>query len=117
MGLLNTYAESQKALQELQAQIAKLEADPKFAKEKAFVQALEKLLKDHGKTKADLTSFLFPEGTKKSTKVRKPRALKTYKNPHTKETVTTAGGNHKTLKAWRAKYPKEDISTWVVTEK
>ncbi|MFT0211106.1 histone-like nucleoid-structuring protein, MvaT/MvaU family [Pseudomonas sp. F1_0610] len=117
MKLLSSYAESKKALEELKAQIARLESDPKFAKEKAFVEALDKLLKDHGKTQADLQAYLFPETTKRTSKIRKPRAVKTYKNPHTKETVTTAGGNHKKLNEWRAKYPKEDISTWVVSTK
>jgi len=34
--------------------------------------------------------------------IRKPRQVKVYKNPHTGKVVETKGGNHKTLKEWKA---------------
>jgi len=44
---------------------------------------------------------------------RKPRALKTYKNPHTGEVVETKGGNHKTLKKWKVEYSSEEVESWL----
>lgn len=43
---------------------------------------------------------------------RKPRELKTYKNPHSGETIQTKGGNHTTLKAWKAEHGAETVEGW-----
>ncbi len=37
----------------------------------------------------------------------------TYLNPHTKETITTAGHNHKLLKEWKAKWGKDVVKGWI----
>ncbi|TDV40909.1 hypothetical protein EDF87_118105 [Pseudomonas helmanticensis] len=44
---------------------------------------------------------------------RKPRELKTYKNPHTGEVVETKGGNHKTLKEWKTKHGSDMVESWL----
>ncbi|MBD8089359.1 DNA binding protein [Pseudomonas fluorescens] len=45
-------------------------------------------------------------------KITRQRKLKRYDNPHTNESIETKGGNHKTLKDWRAKWPNE-VESWV----
>lgn len=40
------------------------------------------------------------------------RKVKQYKNPHTGEVIETKGGNHKTLKEWKAKWGPEAVESW-----
>jgi hypothetical protein len=47
------------------------------------------------------------------TGTRKPRVLKVYKNPHTGEVVETKGGNHKTLKEWKADQGSATVESWL----
>jgi hypothetical protein len=44
---------------------------------------------------------------------RKPRSVKIYKNPHNGEVVETKGGNHKTLKEWKAEYGGAEVESWL----
>jgi hypothetical protein len=43
----------------------------------------------------------------------KPRQVKIYKNPHTGEVVETKGGNHKTLKEWKAEHGSATVESWL----
>ncbi|AZE47229.1 transcriptional regulator MvaT, P16 subunit, putative [Pseudomonas chlororaphis] len=42
---------------------------------------------------------------------RKPSHMKVYKNPETGEVVQTKGGNHKTLKEWKAQYGSATVES------
>ncbi|KAA8552439.1 hypothetical protein FX983_04853 [Pseudomonas frederiksbergensis] len=42
---------------------------------------------------------------------RKPQPVKIYKNPHTGEVVETKGGNHKTLKEWKAEHGSATVES------
>jgi hypothetical protein len=44
---------------------------------------------------------------------RRGRAVKIYKNPHNGEIVETKGGNHKTLKAWKAEHGSDEVESWL----
>jgi hypothetical protein len=44
---------------------------------------------------------------------RKPRQVKVYKNPESGEVEETKGGNHKTLKEWKAKYGADKVESWM----
>ncbi|EPU6914853.1 TPA: histone-like nucleoid-structuring protein, MvaT/MvaU family [Pseudomonas aeruginosa] len=44
---------------------------------------------------------------------RRPRELKTYKNPHTNEFVQTKGGNNRVLNEWKAEYGAEAVKSWL----
>ena len=44
---------------------------------------------------------------------RKPRQVKIYKNPNTGEVVETKGGNHKTLKEWKAEHGSATVESWL----
>jgi hypothetical protein len=39
--------------------------------------------------------------------------VKIYKNPDTGELVETKGGNHITLKEWKAEYGSETVGSWL----
>lgn len=39
--------------------------------------------------------------------------LKIYKKPHTGEVVETNGGNHKTLKEWKAEHGSATVESWL----
>ena len=53
-----------------------------------------------------------PNAESKSS-TRKPRQVKVYKNPESGEVVETKGGNHKTLKEWKAKYGSDTVESWL----
>lgn len=53
------------------------------------------------------TTQAAPKGT------RAPRATKRYVNPENGDVVETKGGNHKTLKAWKAQYGAETVEGWL----
>jgi hypothetical protein len=54
-----------------------------------------------------------PDSTKGSLSSPKPRQVNIYKNPHTGEVVETKGGNHKTLKEWKAEHGSATVKSWL----
>jgi uncharacterized protein YhaN len=44
---------------------------------------------------------------------RRARSVKIYRNPHNGEIVETKGGNHKTLKAWKAEHGSATVESWL----
>lgn len=116
------------ALKQELAQIEKelkiIERSAAYKKENAVTRALNNLMKKHGLSKNDLISILQEDSASPakrsaalSSKTRKPRKLKVFKNPNTGETVETRGGNHKILKAWKSEYNLANIDEWLVAVK
>jgi len=70
----------------------------------------------------EICLFIFPDFEKRLAKldpsapakrvITRERKLKRYDNPHTNESIETKGGNNKTLKEWRSKWPDE-VDSWV----
>ena len=65
------------------------------------------------KSLRDVISLLDPDAkigkstrTAKAPAGKRARKVKQYKNPHTGEVIETKGGNHKTLKEWKAGAPR-----------
>ena len=56
--------------------------------------------------KAPRGAAVKPAGTKRARKVKQ------YKNPHNGEIIETKGGNHKTLKEWKAKWGGDVVESW-----
>jgi hypothetical protein len=48
----------------------------------------------------------------KTTGTKRARKVKQYKNPHNGEVIETKGGNHKTLKEWKAKWGGDEVEGW-----
>lgn len=124
---MSRLAEFRKLEQQLAAQLAELEIlknDSGLKKEIEFETKLKSLLEKYGYSLREIVTILDPQttGKKKAPDAatvkssRKPRSVKTYKNPHDGEVVQTKGGNHKTLKEWKAKYGSDEVESWLSTQ-
>ena len=119
---MSRLAEYRKLEQQLAAQLAELESmksDSGLKKEMEFESKLRALLGEYGCSLKDVINLLDPQAgrrapaTESKSGTRKPRQVKVYKNPHTGEVVETKGGNHKTLKEWKAKYGSDTVESWL----
>lgn len=111
----------EKQLAQLEKELKSIENSAAFKKERAVMRALTNLMKKHGFSKSDLIALLqdpssapIKRGEQPAVKIRKPRMLKVFRNPETGEIVKTRGGNHKVLKAWKAKYSIKNIDEWLI---
>ncbi|MGQ7243688.1 histone-like nucleoid-structuring protein, MvaT/MvaU family [Salinicola sp. V024] len=116
---LATYTEKEALLKKLQAELLALESNEDFKKDIEFKEKLEALMKKYEKSERDVTEMLNPSTEQQSASggMRRKRKLKIYKNPHTSEVVETRGGNHKTLKHWKAEHGDETVESWLVEER
>ncbi|MCK0753556.1 histone-like nucleoid-structuring protein, MvaT/MvaU family [Chromohalobacter japonicus] len=116
--LLTKYAEKERQLEALKAELEKLEQDERLKKEVAFKEQLEALMQEFDKTAKDVLELLQPSSAStqasSSTATRRKRKLKIYQNPHTGEEVQTRSGNQKVLKAWKEEYGADTVESWLV---
>ncbi|MDU8502146.1 histone-like nucleoid-structuring protein, MvaT/MvaU family [Pseudomonas syringae] len=121
---MSRLAEFRKLEQQLAAQLAELESlknDSGLQKEMEFENKLRGLLGEYSFSLRDVINILDPQASSRKGAVvvadakgtRKPRSVKVYKNPHSGEIVETKGGNHKTLKEWKAQYGGDEVEAWV----
>ncbi|MEE4665200.1 histone-like nucleoid-structuring protein, MvaT/MvaU family [Pseudomonas alliivorans] len=120
---MSRLAEYRALEQKLAAQLAELEAlknDDSLKKEMEFETKLRALLGEYGFSFRDVISLLDPHASKRTPVASQPeeatrraRQVKTYKNPHNGEIVQTKGGNHRTLKEWKAQYGADEVESWV----
>ena len=119
MSLINEYRATEEAIKELQERLKNLSQDDKLKKELEFEGKLRTLMGEYQKSLRDIIALLDPEAkTSKVTRAAKPagskraRKVKQYKNPNSGEVIETKGGNHKTLKEWKAKWGAETVESW-----
>ncbi|MDH4611408.1 histone-like nucleoid-structuring protein MvaT [Pseudomonas sp. BN102] len=121
MSLINEYRATEEAIKELQERLKNLSQDDKLKKELEFEGKLRTLMGEYQKSLRDIIALLDPEsriskaprGAKAAgTGTKRARKVKQYKNPHTGEVIETKGGNHKTLKEWKAKWGAEAVEGW-----
>ncbi|UVM47729.1 DNA binding protein [Pseudomonas sp. B21-015] len=119
---MSRLAEYRKLEQQLAAQLAELESmksDSGLKKEMEFESKLRALLGEYGYSLKNVINLLDPQAGRRApvaeskSGTRKPRQVKIYKNPNTGEVVETKGGNHKTLKEWKAKYGSDTVESWL----
>lgn len=120
---MSRLAEFRALEQQLAAQLAELENlknDQGLKREIEFEQKLRALLGEYGYSLSHIIAILDPQAaSRRSAPVapskgpRKARQVKTYKNPHSGEVVETKGGNHKTLKEWKAEFGSDEVESWV----
>lgn len=121
---MSKLAEFRELERTLAVQLAALEAmksDKGLEKEIEFETKLRNLMGEYSKSLRDIVSILDPNASSKVSKAgapeakatRRARTVKIYKNPHSGEVVETKGGNHKTLKSWKAEYGSETVESWV----
>lgn len=119
MSLLQQYAQLEQQAKELQRQMEALQERDAFKKEKEFLEKLQGLIEEFGRTPQDVINLLSPEriGSTATETRRKKRKLKVYRNPSTNEVVETRGGNHKTLRLWKDEHGAEAVESWLVEER
>jgi hypothetical protein len=117
MSKLAQYISKKNSLRQLQEELEALENDESLKKELEFKDELKELQEKYGKSAKDtlvilqqIDPSLVPGSGQGGSKGSRP--LQVYKNPHTGEVVKTKGANHKTLKEWRNKWGKEEVSNW-----
>lgn len=121
---MSKLAEFRQLERHLAEQIAALEAmkgDKGLEQEIEFESKLRSLLGEYNKSLKDVVAILDPQAGLKGRRAaaepekatRKPRELKTYKNPHSGETIQTKGGNHTVLKSWKAEYGSDTVESWL----
>ncbi|MFJ4067488.1 histone-like nucleoid-structuring protein MvaT [Pseudomonas sp. NPDC089996] len=120
MSLINEYRATEEAIKELQARLANLSQDDKLKQELEFEGKLRTLMGEYSKSLRDVIALLDPEsklskaprGVAKPVATKRARKVKQYKNPHNGEVIETKGGNHKTLKEWKAKWGGDVVESW-----
>ena len=119
MSLINEYRATEEAIKELQERLKNLSQDDKLKKELEFEGKLRTLMGEYQKSLRDIIALLDPEAkTGKGVRAAKPaatkraRKVKQYKNPHSGEVIETKGGNHKTLKEWKATWGGDVVESW-----
>ncbi|MCG6573549.1 H-NS histone [Pseudomonas sp. AF32] len=118
--ILTEYNATKQAIEELQQRLADLSKDDKLQKELEFEGKLRTLMGEYSKSLRDIIALLDPEaksgkatrGAVKTTGTKRARKVKQYKNPHTGDVIETKGGNHKTLKEWKAKWGGDVVESW-----
>ncbi len=105
---------------EHQARLESLKNNDKLKKEIDFEEKLRVLLGEHGMSLRDVIAVLDPERRNSNRqpataekRTRRERVQKRYKHPETGEVIETKGGNHKVLKAWKAKHGSDTVEGWL----
>ena len=121
MSLINEYRATEEAIKELQTRLKSLSEDGKLQQELDFEKKLRELMGEYNKSLRDVIALLDPEAKlnkaprntqAKATGTKRARKVKHYKNPHNGEVIETKGGNHKTLKEWKAKWGGDVVEGW-----
>ncbi|MDN4543279.1 histone-like nucleoid-structuring protein, MvaT/MvaU family [Pseudomonas sp. C32] len=119
MSKLAEFRQLEKHLAEQLQALEALKGDAGLKKEIEFETKLRALLAEYGYSLPNVINLLDPKSgrhapaAESKTGTRKPRVLKVYKNPHTGEVVETKGGNHKTLKEWKAEHGSATVESWL----
>ncbi|KPU60459.1 H-NS histone family protein [Pseudomonas fluorescens] len=119
MSKLAEFRQLEKHLAEQLQALEALKDDAGLQKEIQFESKLRALLAEYGYSLKDVINLLDPQARRRAPAVeskagtRKPRQVKVYKNPHTGELVETKGGNHRTLKEWKAEYGSATVESWL----
>ncbi|GAB7533428.1 DNA binding protein [Pseudomonas sp. 3A(2025)] len=121
MSLIIEYRATEEAIKELQARLKNLSQDDKLQAELEFEGKLRALMGEYQKSLRDIIALLDPDakinkaprgGVVKTTATKRARKVKQYKNPHNGEVIETKGGNHKTLKEWKARWGGDEVESW-----
>ncbi|MVW74976.1 histone-like nucleoid-structuring protein MvaT [Pseudomonas xionganensis] len=120
MSLINEYRATEEAIKELQERLKNLSQDDKLKKELEFEGKLRALMAEYQKSLRDIIAMIDPDAKNaKATRAaakpagsKRARKVKQYKNPNTGEVIETKGGNHKTLKEWKAKWGGDVVEGW-----
>src|SRR5690606_9088912 len=117
MSKLDQYYSTKKALEELSAQLEKLESDSGLKKALEFQDKLQALMNEYKKDANDVMQALRIDSSAAKPAGKRAggptRARKTYRSPQTGDGAKNRGGNHKVLGAWRGQYGKDKVDSWL----
>ena len=119
MSKLAEFRQLEKHLAEKLAALETLKGDAGLKQEIEFETKLRALLAKYSYSLKDIINLLDAPAARRApavqpqTGTRKARQMKVYKNPESGEVVETKGGNHKTLKEWKAKYGSDKVESWL----
>jgi hypothetical protein len=119
MSKLAEFRQLEKHLAEQLQALEALKGDASLKKEIEFETKLRALLGEYSYSLKDVINLLDPKSGRRApvaepqASTRKPRQVKVYKNPESGEVVETKGGNHRTLKEWKAKYGSDTVESWL----
>ncbi|MCY1455291.1 hypothetical protein D9M71_724150 [compost metagenome] len=119
MSKLAEFRQLEKHLAEQLQALETLKGDVGLKREIEFETKLRDLLAEYGYSLPNVINLLDPQASRRAPPVdskvgtRKQRQVKVYKNPHTGEVVETKGGNHKTLKEWKAEHSSATVESWL----
>ncbi|KAI2694436.1 histone-like nucleoid-structuring protein, MvaT/MvaU family [Pseudomonas sp. TNT3] len=119
MSKLAEFRQLEKHLAEQLQALEALKGDDGLKKEIEFETKLRALLAEYGYSLQNVINLLDPQAGRRAPAAdaksgsRKPRQVKIYKNPNTGEVVETKGGNHKTLKEWKAEHGSATVESWL----
>ena len=119
MSKLAEFRQLEKHLAEQLQALEALKGDAGLKQEIEFETKLRALLAEYGYSLPNVINLLDPKSGRRApaaeskTSTRKPRQVKIYKNPNTGEVVETKGGNHKTLKEWKAEHGSATVESWL----
>ena len=119
MSKLAEFRQPEKHLAEQLQALEALKDDAGLKKEIEFESKLRALLAEYGYSLKDVINLIDPQSGRRAPATqpkagsRKPRQVKVYKNPHSGEVVETKGGNHRTLKEWKAEYGSDTVESWL----
>ena len=119
MSKLAEFRQLEKHLAEQLQALEALKGDAGLKQEIEFETKLRALLAKYGFSLRDIVNLLDPKSGRRApvaepqASTRKPRQVKVYKNPNTGEVVETKGGNHKTLKEWKAEHGSATVESWL----
>lgn len=119
MSKLAEFRQLEKHLAEQLQALEALKGDAGLKKEIEFETKLRALLAEYGYSLPNVIKLLDPQAGRRAPALesksgsRKPRQMKIYKNPKTGEVVETKGGNHKTLKEWKAEHGSDTVESWL----
>ncbi|MFW9606607.1 MAG: histone-like nucleoid-structuring protein, MvaT/MvaU family [Pseudomonas sp.] len=121
---LKNYREIKAQIEALQAKLQGMEGSDQLQQEIQFENRLQGLLAEFGKTEKDVLDILDKDGSLRGRQVSAPVAVETesatkrtrrtkrYSNPNTGEVIETKGGNHNTLKEWKASWGNDTVESW-----
>ncbi|MGO3768178.1 histone-like nucleoid-structuring protein, MvaT/MvaU family [Halomonas sp. AOP1-B1-8] len=114
MSIYQEYTAKQRQLADIQQQMAKLEQDPAYQREREFLGRLTGLMQEFDKTPKALLTVLDKNIAQQEAKAPRRTAPTKYRNPNTGDVIEAKTKANRQYKAWCAEYGQDVVDTWKV---